>query len=734
MPSRFRSFIALIFRSVRHSPAHGEFPVDANPFATIRTQLDATPISKWLAIVGSVLGTLILLLLFPILYLFADLLVTQGRIPRFQQLPESQQQAFRDQWEQRLAETPDLAEILGPIQLTATNELPDSVLWEYRWQAATYHFLATHVGTDAAEAYWPQSIGLRGPTSQKLGILATAVREADSWSGRGLAWFARWNRWTWDPQGGRPVNVNFLTGLFLMALGIVFVRGLLGNLAAYWAANASITASSRLRRSLHTHSYRLSAVVIQPAAQQEAGQLISTRVEQIHEGLHAWLLQSFRWPLLIVAVLAILFVVNFWLTLGLIFLGSLVWLVAGQAAAWFRQDARLASRRAESRLLLLQESLTMMQLVKGYLMERYSQTRLERYLSDLSRAGWRRLRGDAMSRQALLTVVALAGLTMLYLAALVVLGGEMSLAGLLVKVAALGTLVIALNRWITARQRLSRARAAAAEVIEFMDRRGDTGQGLDAEFLQPMSKRLDLVGVSLREPGTGRMILENLSLSIPSGSKSAVVYADQTEAHALVYLIVRFLDPTAGEVKIDGKNIRWVTYESLRTQVGLVLEQSLTFTDTVLTNIGCGDPGFSLPQIIEAAKRVHAHQFIQHLPYGYETPIGDGGVSLTIGQRFRIALARAILRDPSILILEEPSEPIDPDSLALIDDAIARIQQQRTLIVLARRPSTVKSADRVFVLQNGKLAASGRHEELLEGSELYRLLHFKQSLTASETA
>jgi ATP-binding cassette subfamily B protein len=292
-------------------------------------------------------------------------------------------------------------------------------------------------------------------------------------------------------------------------------------------------------------------------------------------------------------------------------------------------------------------------------------------------------------------------------------------------------LVLALNRWLVARARVVRARAAAADIFEFLDRRAEAGQAIDVEFLQPLAKRLDFSEVSLREPGTGRMVLENVSLSIPAGSKAAVVYAEAAEAHALAYLIVRFLDPTAGEVKIDGKNVRWVTFDSLRTQAAIVLEQSLTFTDTVANNIGCGDPSFSLPQIIEAAKLAHAHQFVQHLAHGYETPIGEGGASLKLGERFRIALARAILRDPSLIVIEEPSEGVDPDSLALIDDAITRVQAGRTILFLARRPSTVRSADRVFVLQNGKLAASGRHEELLAGSEIYRLMHFKQALTAS---
>jgi ATP-binding cassette, subfamily B, bacterial len=152
----------------------------------------------------------------------------------------------------------------------------------------------------------------------------------------------------------------------------------------------------------------------------------------------------------------------------------------------------------------------------------------------------------------------------------------------------------------------------------------------------------------------------------------------------------------------------------------------------VANNIGCGDPGYTVPQIIEAAKTAHAHQFVQRLPYGYETQIGDGGVILRPGERYRIALARAILRDPSLLIFEEPAETLDPDSLVLIDDTIARIRQGRTVLFLARRPSTVKSADEVFVLHNGRLKVGGSHDELIHASELYRLLHFKQSLTATE--
>jgi ATP-binding cassette, subfamily B, bacterial len=152
----------------------------------------------------------------------------------------------------------------------------------------------------------------------------------------------------------------------------------------------------------------------------------------------------------------------------------------------------------------------------------------------------------------------------------------------------------------------------------------------------------------------------------------------------------------------------------------MVLADHTTFTDTVANNIGCGD-SFTRPQIVEAAKVAHAHGFVQQLPSGYETVVGGSGYSLRPGERFRIALARAVLRDPAVLVLEEPTEPYDPDSAALIDDAIARLQPGRTIIILARRSSTVKKADAVVVIQDGKVAG-GEADTAASASQTHKAL------------
>jgi ATP-binding cassette subfamily B protein len=238
--------------------------------------------------------------------------------------------------------------------------------------------------------------------------------------------------------------------------------------------------------------------------------------------------------------------------------------------------------------------------------------------------------------------------------------------------------------------------------------------------------------VTLNDPATGQTILRNVTFGVPAGASIAIVGPDSAETHALVYLIPRFLDPTGGEIRIEDKNIRWVTHESLRAQVSLVMQADLTFTDTVANNIGVGNPEYSLPQIIEAAKLAHAHQFIEKLPFGYETLIGNGGYSLTPGERFRIALARALLRDPSLLVIEEPVGPVDEDTLALLDDTVTRARVGRTIIFLAQRLSTLRSVDRVFLIKDGRVEASGAHGDLWKTSDSYRRLRVLADATATE--
>ena len=317
-----------------------------------------------------------------------------------------------------------------------------------------------------------------------------------------------------------------------------------------------------------------------------------------------------------------------------------------------------------------------------------------------------------------------AGLILCFVAGFVVLSDQLGVTSTLVLAAAIISLYLPTLALLEARRAVRRLRQSARILFEFLDRHGGVGQALEAEFIPPLEKTLQFDKVSLKEPGTGRSLLTKISFTIRAGEKIALVGPDDMEKHALVYLLPRFLDPASGEIRIDGKDLRWVTLESLRAQIAMVLQHNLVFNDTIVNNIGCGDPSFTMPRIIEAAKIAHVHQFILKLPDGYETTVGELGHPLKLGDMFRVALARAILRDPAILIIEEPETPLDEDTKAMIDDTLQRVLPGRTVIFLPHRLSTIRSCDRVMLLYQGQIEASGEHRELLSASELYRHLQY----------
>jgi ATP-binding cassette, subfamily B, bacterial len=452
---------------------------------------------------------------------------------------------------------------------------------------------------------------------------------------------------------------------------------------------------------------------------------VSTRhLEAVSDGLYHWLTVYFREPVKFALLLLFALFVDFWIALAFLLFALLVWLVGGQIAAFFRRQGRAANHRAAEQLALLQESLMLMRLVKVYLMEAFNQARVERQLSRYAAAQLRRHRGEAIYRPLLVFMGVMAALVLLYVTGLVVLHHQLGVTSAIVLTTALASLYLPLVTWLDNRRFIRRGRDSAVVLFEFLDRPGGVGQVVEAEFLPALAKRLDFDNVTLREPGTGRRLLQGVTMTVQAGQRVALVGPDDMEKHALVYLLPRFLDPTAGEIRVDGKNLRWVTLDSLRAQTAIVLQHNLVFNDTVANNIGCGDKSYTLPQIIEAAKVAHAHQFIQKLPQGYETPIGELGHALRVSEQFRVALARAILRDPALLIIEEPLTPLDEDTKSLVDDTFARVLPGRTAIFLPHRLSTIRHCDRVFLLYNGKVEASGEHRELLAQSELYRHLQY----------
>ena len=704
---------------------------ESSAFAKACAYLNYKQGAKWAAHLAAAGTGLVYVALLAVLWLFTDLLVYRGQLPTFHSLTPLQQSRFYSEWnnlstqerQDRLQElgylSKDRIQHLAGLQLDANPDLSqEEVRGDLRtiWYAQVRHILSMWKIADPSQ---------REDYNANVGITSLLVRSQTE--GRFMSAvvgrIARWMPWTRNPRGGGIIS-SYLIGLLLTGIVLAILGAALMLLMREMAAQATIEAATRLRRAVYHHTFRLGTLAFRALGPTEAVSIFARHIEAVHDSLFTYLTVSYRAPIKFCLLIAFALFVQFWLALASIMLAILVWLIGGQMAAYFRRRGRQATHLASEYLTIMRESLMLMRLVKCYLLEQFNQNRVERQLSRYSRVQMIRLRGEALYQPLLVLLGVLCALLLLFVAGILVLSGQLRVASLVALSTALVSLYQPVQRWLEARRIIRRGRDSAENVFKFLERRGEVGQVVGAEFLPPLHKQIEFDNVSLREPGSGRMLLQDVSLSIPAGKRIGLIGPDDLEKHALVYLIPRLLDPTSGEIRIDQHNLRWVTLDSLRAQISIVLMHNLVFHDTVANNIGCGDNAYTLGQIIDAAKLAHAHHFIQKLPKGYETPIGELGHSLSISEQFRIALARAVLRDPALLIVEEPQDALDEETKALLDDTWTRVLPGRTVIFLPHRISTIRSCDTLYVLHKGRIVASGIHKELLGQNPLYRHLHY----------
>lgn len=551
-----------------------------------------------------------------------------------------------------------------------------------------------------------------------IGLVSLAVRHQGAWYADVAGPVAA--NWDWTRK-----NHSYLAGLIclFMATGVIHI---LLALALHRAAIRAVTeAAHRLRRAVYLHTLRVGKLSLAGSAGTPPVPSFTRELETLQEGLYIWLTTTFKEPLKFLLVLVFALALDWgtgwpWLSVFSLVFVLLVWLVGGYISQTARRMDREYALAAAQQTALLQESLHMMRLVVGYGMEAFNGTRVERQLSDYHDHTRARLTSRALMRQLFLLLVLVAAAVLFYALGWSLLNGHLRLSQTLIVGFALLSLYRPLRLLLERQRALAAAEHAAKPVFKFLATEGDVRQVVGAEFLTPMTRELVFQNVTLRDSATEETLLNNITFTILAGERVALVGESEREKLAVAYLIPRFLDPTEGEVRIDGRKLPWVTLESVRNQVSMVLQDDLVFTDTVRNNIGCGDPNASLPRIIEAAKTAHAHQFIQKLPQGYDTVIGEMGHVLTLSEKYRIALARAILHDPTILILEEPTEPIPSDVKALLEDTMTRFLPNRTVIFLAHRMATIRQAHRILYLHKGNLEAQGDHEVLLQSVDRYR--------------
>jgi subfamily B ATP-binding cassette protein MsbA len=281
---------------------------------------------------------------------------------------------------------------------------------------------------------------------------------------------------------------------------------------------------------------------------------------------------------------------------------------------------------------------------------------------------------------------------------------------------------------ITMFSHIQRGVASAERIFELTDTKPEIADKPNAKILPPFSDKIVFENVSFAYQN-GNWVLKDINFTIPKGKMIALVGASGSGKSTLADLLCRFYEPQEGKISIDGYNISEVTMHSLRSQMGIVSQEAVLFNDTVFNNIAFGTEA-TMEQVIQAAKIAHAHEFIMQLPKQYETNIGERGSQLSGGQRQRISIARAVLKNPAILILDEATSALDNESEKIVQEALNELMRERTSLVIAHRLSTIQKADEILVMEKGVIVERGTHQELLSTpNTLYARLYRSTELS-----
>jgi ATP-binding cassette subfamily B multidrug efflux pump len=281
---------------------------------------------------------------------------------------------------------------------------------------------------------------------------------------------------------------------------------------------------------------------------------------------------------------------------------------------------------------------------------------------------------------------------------------------------------------------MSQASASATRIFEILDAKNDVTNLPEAKTLPAVTGRVEFDKVTFRYFGSSEAALTDVSFTAQPGETIALLGATGSGKSSIINLIPRFYDPSEGRILIDGQDVRAVTLESLRQQIGIVLQETTLFSGTIRDNIAFGRPDAMMEDVIDAAKAASAHEFITSFQEGYDTPVGERGTTLSGGQKQRIAIARALLMNPRILILDDSTSSVDTVTEYEIQRALDRLMQGRTSFVIAQRISTVRNADQILVLDKGRIAAQGKHADLLENDEIYADIYNSQLVEDAQAA
>jgi subfamily B ATP-binding cassette protein MsbA len=543
--------------------------------------------------------------------------------------------------------------------------------------------------------------------------------------------------WQFDMHRIIPPGVHIHNVLNIVAFALVgstVIKGLCDYAGTYLVNYAGFGMITDLRNHLYEVILRRSSSFYQ---RHPTGTILSTLindVDRVQTAVSSVLGEFLQQFFTFVATVALVIVLGGRLSWALLLFVPVVITSSRRIGRSVRSRTRTGQDKLAEIQNILHETVTGNRIVKAFNTEIWEILRFKRAARRLFRANLRSVRIQSISSPLMDTIGSVAIALLLWIGRNEILHGRMTAEIFITFIIALFKLYDPVRKFASFYNSFQQAMGASASIFGFLDTKDDVKERPHAAAMPQFSSSIcfDNVGFSYSTEKGEEQILHNVDLEVRSGELLALVGPSGAGKSTLVNLIPRFFDVTSGRILIDGRDIREMTLGSLRRQVAQVTQETILFNDTVRNNIAYGQPEAKDELVEQAARNALAHDFIMRMPQGYATVIGEKGFRLSGGEKQRLAIARAILKNAPILILDEATSALDAESESLVQAALSNLMQNRTVLVIAHRLGTIRRANRIAVLERGRITAIGSHEELLTMSPTYQRLYQLQFMDMPE--